>query len=402
MGDFVKPNKHHNLNKSITINESYNINLGYGTTYSNGEDQFNEETSTANYFKSSTKNINNFSMTIYQVSTVDNVPTTKSHFDYNFTTNLIEVSDTFLYIKSGMALVLLIVGLLANGLSFLIIVQQGLIKSGIWVYLAALACTDSLALIMGCIHEFSKPPVYIFGNIQNNNDIFCKFFTSFSYLWTLMSNYIISFMSIERCIIILNPYKVPPGQKRATFSVMIIIAVILIAQPTYVFNCFGLVEFDALDLKFCTMFPKYENISSYIFMTEALILAVIPIILVTVANFCIIFSLIKRHKNEELNKVHKNAKKDINISIMLGTISLLFLISLTPSVVYYLIWNYFYDTYERAIAFDSIGWTVVCTSAIMNHSFNFFAYVLTGEIFREKLVLFFRSICCRGNPHQVG
>ncbi len=289
---------------------------------------------------------------------------------------------------------LIIVGLVANCLSFLVIVRQGLIKSGIWVYLATLAITDSLALIMGVAYEYSKPPINLFGNLQNNSDIICKFLTSFAYLWSLMSNYIISFMSVERCVIIVNPYRVPTGQKQATISVLIIVGVIVLAQPTYVFNCFGVVKFDALNLKLCTILPKYENISTYIFTIDAIIYIAIPIILIFSANFCIILSLIKRYKNGELNKVHKNAKKDINISIMLSVVSLLFLITFTPVWVYYSTWNYFSTSFEEATAFGNIAWTIIGTLSLMSHCINFFVYVLNGEIFRERLVLFLRGIAC--------
>ena len=386
-GQFVRPNKDHILPKNM--NESYNLGYGIMTYIPKNGDNNEIETSTSTYFKSSTQNANNFSMTIYNLSSVNNIPTTKPYSDYNPISNQHKLSDTFLYIKSGIALVLIIVGLVGNCLSFLIIVRQGLIKSGIWVYLATLAITDSLALITGAAYEFSKPPFNIFGNLQNNSDIFCKFLLSFGYIWSLMNNYILSFMSVERCVIIVNPYRVPPGQKRATISVLIIVGVILLVQPTYIFNCFGVVEFDALNLKLCTILPKYENIFTYIFTIDALIFIAIPIILIFSANSCIIFSLMKRYKNGKLNKVHKNSKKDINISIMLIVVSLLFLITVTPTGVYYSTLNYSSTGFEEATAFGNISWTIIGSLYQINYCLNFFVYGLTGENFRKSWCYFF-------------
>ncbi len=85
-GEFVRPNKDHILQKNM--NESYN--LGYGTmthTQRDGDNHFNDETSTSTYFKSPTQNVNNFSMTIYNSSSVNNTPTTNSYSDYNLISN---------------------------------------------------------------------------------------------------------------------------------------------------------------------------------------------------------------------------------------------------------------------------------------------------------------------------
>ncbi len=94
-------------------------------------------------------------------------------------------------------------------------------------------------------------------------------------------------------------------------------------------------------------------------MFDTFIYAVLPIILIVSANSCIAITLIKRYKNGELKKVHKNAKKDLNITYMLIAISLFFVISLTPVVIYLLTWSFFYDSVKEAMGFESIGWTII-------------------------------------------
>ncbi len=415
-GDFVQSNEDYILSKQI--NESYN--LGYVTMLFTQKDggsnrtEFNDRTSTATYFTTSKQNVNDFPMTYYNSSGFTENPSTKSplYFSNNSVIYQDEISNSFMYIKLSISLMVLIIGLVANSLSFLIIVKQGLIKSGVWVYIASLAVTDNLALIMSFFYGFSGPPFNILGDIPNSNNIFCKTLSSFGYLWALMSNYIVSFMTIQRCMLIVNPYRVPPGQRQAIISVLIIAAIIMIIQPSYVFTFIGIVELDIPNtshnnsittIKFCSMLTKYQKISMYYFMLDGFIYTVVPIILIISANSCIVFTLIKRHKNGELQKVHKNAKKDMNVTYMLLSISLLFVITLTPVIIFYVTWEYFYNSFEEAIAFESIGLTITGMLAMTNHSCNFFCYVLSGEIFRERAAIFFRSIfCCWDDPQPVG
>ncbi len=378
---------------------SYERNASYGFDYGDGE---NPKTVTPTHFTILTKNVNNHSMILYDFSSSNDTSSTQPYPSFNLVPYQPEISDGFMYFKIGIALLLIIIGLVANSFSFLIIVKQGLIQSGVWLYLATLAITDSLALIMIGIYDFSKPPFNILGNMQNNNDILCKFLANFAYLWSFVSNYIVTFMSVERALVITNPYRVPPGQKRAAISVLIVAGIILIGDTSFVFNTYGVVTFDAFNLKICTVLEKYQNIATYFLLMDVVIYGGIPIILTVSANFCIIVSLNKRHRNGELNRVHKNSQKDVNITIMLCVNSLIFVITTTPLIVYFLAWDYFYTSYEEALAFDSIGLTIINCLVMMNHSCNFFAYVLTGEIFREKAALFFRGIiCCWKNQHSI-
>ncbi len=426
-------------NYSRKINESDYGQYGYGTmTFMDRKNggryhgtAYKGGTSTAMYYTSFELSGQDFKKTYHDFSDFNEALTTNqnakefkmTHYGFsdsneqfttstqpNFIHNYNEVFNVFIYVKISVALTMLLIGLVANGLSFLIIVKQGLIQSGVWVYIASLAISDSLALTTSLISEFSKPPVNLLGNILNSNNIACKATISMNYLWSLISNYIVSCMAIERCLIILNPYKVPPGPRKAAVLVFIITVIIVGLQPTFNFNVYGIVKSEIANitdtnstiyLQACSLLPEYESISDYIFMIDLLVYSVIPIILIVSANSCIIFTLVKRARNEGLKRVHRNAKKDMNITYMLIAISSLFILSNIPLIIFLFTFDYFYSSLEEAVSFESVGYTIVTFLAILNHCCNFFCYVWSGETFREKAAIFFRGIICHWDNQQL-
>ncbi len=53
-------------------------------------------------------------------------------------------------------ILLALIGLILNSLSFIIIVQQGLIKVGFWCYMASLSIIDNMAIIMSFLVTFTS------------------------------------------------------------------------------------------------------------------------------------------------------------------------------------------------------------------------------------------------------
>ncbi len=153
MGDFVTGKEDHILTRKM--NESYSH--GYGTmlfTENVGEyyrNDFSARISVSTHFTTPKQDNNKSPVMMYksfgfeEFSTAKSLPSLENNPAID---QLDEQFNAFVYFKICLFIIILIVGLLANSFSFLIIVKQGLIKSGVWVYLAALSISDSLAIIM--------------------------------------------------------------------------------------------------------------------------------------------------------------------------------------------------------------------------------------------------------------
>ena len=85
--------------------------------------------------------------------------------------------------KAVAQLIAMPVGFLSNLLSFSIIVKQGLIKSGVWVYFAAISVNDNLNIIWMFVANFSTEPFHILGEIITRNEFSCKLLNSGAYFW---------------------------------------------------------------------------------------------------------------------------------------------------------------------------------------------------------------------------
>ncbi len=198
------------------------------------------------------------------------------------------------------------IGFLTNLLSFSIIVKQGLIKSGVWVYFAAISVNDNLNIIWMFVANFSTEPFHILGEIITKNEFSCKLLNSGAYFWGVIGVYILAIMSCERCIIMINPYRKPPSQKRAIISVVIITVISVVAYSTFVSLTYGIIKIPLGDvtLKFCSLLPDKVKYSTLVTWTNLTIPFFLPATLIIFSNAGIAFVLIKRARNTAIQRDH--------------------------------------------------------------------------------------------------
>ncbi len=248
-------------------------------------------------------------------------------------------------------LVLAFLGLIFNCLSFLIIVKQGLIEMGIWVYMATLGVVDNMALIMSIFTVFQVPPYDYVSHLFNANNASCKMLTSFRYVWNMVSYYIVCLVTTERCVLIVSPFKTPTGQNRAVIKVILVSMTVFIIQACYLYPFFGIVEVNLTDsstdiLRICMIIPEYLNYLTYLIVIDMVLYAILPIVIILVANSLIIFALIRRARNKTLCAAGKNVDKDKNITYMLLGISSYFVFTITPYLIYLNTWQFFYASFK--------------------------------------------------------
>ncbi len=322
--------------------------------------------------------------------------------------NKIKFSEILSNVNSIIRLVWLIMalgGLIFNSLSFLIIVKQGLINAGIWVYIACLSLVDNMVIIMMTIKLFSRNAPYDFiGDAFIVNNILCKFLTSAAYLCSTLSYYIMCLMTVERCVQILRPFKTPTGQKQAVIKVIILCMIISIVQTSSIWPTHGLFDLNLVDeltnstisLSFCTMLSEYQT-NAYLtalFAVEMILFAILPIIMVISANSLIVFALIRRAKNNALASTSRNKNKDKNITYMLLAISSYFLLSLMPYLIYLNTWHFFYENFTDAFSNESTASNILVCLLASNSCINYIFYSISGGTFREQAQLFFKSLKC--------
>ncbi len=314
------------------------------------------------------------------------------------------------HINKGYRIIVRIVGLVCNTLSFLIIMRQGLIKMGVWVYIASLSLCDNFSIIidsLNMLNEFSSEPIGYLDNLTANSEVFCKLHSILFVIPLVTGNYLLAIMSCERAGLILNPYKIPSSPKKALLVVCLATLVLILVYSIFINLVIGVVHVEvplfngadnsslmanesfSLTFKYCTM---YENNVNLYLSIETTIYLLIPAALIIIANICIITALMRRARN--LN-IHRDTSKvnDIRITKMLIFVNIYFVLTVSPYQLYgVFLWPYFYDNFQDAFAYDNITWILLNSLYITSTSANFFIYVASGQIFRNAAKEYFGKL----------
>ncbi len=303
-----------------------------------------------------------------------------------------ESSSTLLVdIKGYYFVIMTIIGLIANTLSFLIIVTRRLVSTSVGTYLACLAVFDSLSLIFRFSYQVSEHVLKV--NFLLISHLSCKLFM-FGFLTAgLVSNYIIVLVTAERCYVILSPYTLKtPGPKQALISVILVFVLII----TYNFHIFFTHEIVSVPIgnnntiEFCDALAKH----AYYFTTvhpwvDQAIFAWIPAISILTANIIIILFLIRHTQSNTAQQI--NRKEQVRLTYMLLVVSFFFTATTLPSGLYYgFAPIYLYDGPSEALGPHNVTWAVLTCVTHLNYSCNFFLYILSGRRFRQEAVAYFR------------
>ena len=294
-----------------------------------------------------------------------------------------------------MSMFFVLLGLLGNSLSIVVFSSKDMNYISSNVYLLVLAISDSLYLItvlftktltlFRCMYLVTVPM-----DIFNRSTVMCKLL---QYLLGLFSDYsacLIMAFTVERFIAVYIPlrYKDVCTVVRAKVTCVIFFLVISTFIAPYHFLFMGRPE--GYDV--CTIMPQHEHIFSSLYIVEAVVFRVIPVLVIAVLNVHIIIrvtilTIIKR--KQKLGNSQNNKKKDdrgLQLTIMLILVSTTYISVYMPVLVNFFLWKLkrsdILDISRKSLMLMQ-NYTQVLY--IGGFAINFFLYTLSGRIFREKL-----------------
>ena len=298
------------------------------------------------------------------------------------------------------------IGLGANSCALLVLLKSSIIKSSTGIYLAFLAVYDNLFLVAHLIYSYS----YLFRLSQ----LTCKLFSAAMVSITTISCYILVIMTVEKCYVLTNPYKTKPTQKQAltVATVSVITITLLLAIPTGITH--GLTPL-SVDQTFsnspfsdvadnnnfpttvnekivCGVLPQYENFSEKVFFPILVLLTrLLAPLIVIICNLKIIIYLRKHAIQVAPLNATSNPNNDKRITKLLMTVSLCFVLLITPSGIYVILIPYFYDDITEALDPDNPAYQAVVDCLLINHSINYFLYIIASKTFRKEAKAVFKS-----------
>ncbi len=291
-----------------------------------------------------------------------------------------------------------VTGITTNSLSLAVIFKQGLIKSSIWIYIASLCIADICTLISGFTFKFSQKPISLLGDILNRNVIACKAITALLNLSSVCSQYLLATMIVARCVTVLKPYKQPATRKQTVGYIFLIVIGMSLLYAPYISITHDVIEISlsknsSQEIEFvCTVSPKYSQIYRYVVWIDMTIYFIIPLVIILISNFAIMFKLHQRSNSKYIQRDFAKSQEDIRITYMLIALSCFFILVMAPHAIYHIITPYVYTSPGEAYAPDNIIWAVIFNLQLTNFSCNMFLYVASGSKFRSQLKNFLKGM----------
>ena len=284
---------------------------------------------------------------------------------------------TYLYMYTLMPIY--VVGIVGNSLSTVVVTRGSFRHMSSGVYLLLLSLADLGTCIAISIIWLDE--LYLNSAIGRIGWL-CKLGSYVQNVFFVMSSWMIVAITAERAIIIALPHKSKAilTRKRA-WRVSGCVLFVLCALNTYQPIIYGVEPGDS-----CFLTEDYNNnLSGVIFgVVDALQYALIPLVILLVCNIILVHNLCKSlHFHSAAGVAQSTDAGTRRIIPMVITISVVFMVLTFPGALFLLS-----DYIPRDILWmppsRELWFEIVNMFRYLNHTINFFLYLLTGPKFRQE------------------
>lgn len=281
------------------------------------------------------------------------------------------------------------VGIVGNTLNICVLRRKRFTGSTVSLYLPLIATADNFVLITGIIPEWLQyMGIVIFGDISPWT---CKFEKFFFYTFGDIAIWLLTAFTFDRFCAVCFPMKrhvmcshhrVLIGCGSLALAAVLKNIMVFWTRGTQYIDVNGQTIVDNCGYPSSTA----EYISKYVrpWIAFALVNA-LPFVLIITFNIVIVRVLVKRKDLTASPKQGDSQGRRPQTSIMCISVSVLFLVTITPSMVLLIgkpYWDNNSDSYR-------ISKAVANVMVYLNHSLNFFMYCMSGARFRTELVAMF-------------
>ena len=309
------------------------------------------------------------------------------------------------------SLLFFLTGMVGNSLSVAVFSSKEMICVSSNIYLLVLAISDTLYLlsvfftktltVARCMYFVNVPM-----DIYNRSTAMCKILQFFLDLFADYSACLIMAFTVERFIAVYMPlkYKDLCTLVRAKLTCFIIFAIVSVFIAPYHFLYIG----RPFDYDVCTMLPETDAIFSNLYIVEAVIFRVIPVIVIAVLNVQIIIrvtmvTMLKRKQKFGQSQINKKKKDDrgMQLTIMLILVSTSYILVYIPVLVHFVMWKL--QRAKMLVVSDKTMTLMQNYTHVLyigGFSINFFLYTLSGRIFREQLYKLCGKCGIRQHPRK--
>ncbi|XP_048237981.1 growth hormone secretagogue receptor type 1-like [Haliotis rufescens] len=298
-------------------------------------------------------------------------------------------------------------GVIGNIISFCVLVMTSLRKTTTCLYLATIACMDSLILVIDLVFYLRR--YYTYSHTDETCGIlYFIFYTTIHYDVLLLLS-----MTAERYVAVsfpLHAHSLITLKK----AVIVIVTLAFFSLGVNLHNLFTRsADFDSSKQ---TTFCGYDGETNKFFVTkvfpwiDSALYCFIPMTSLFVLNFLIIANL-KRAAKKQQNLTHtlkgtagnRPGQSQRQLTVMLMLVSFAFLFLSAPVAIIIIVQRYaWFPKTPHEVAVFHLVHAIIDNLMYTNHTINFLLYCISGQKFRTEL----RRLCCsrrrsrRSNTHS--
>ncbi len=277
--------------------------------------------------------------------------------------------------------ILTLVGIVGNLLTIATTQRKRLRLSPIYVYMTALACADTLVLVLDFLNNWV---VIVSGvHLVSSSLEFCQ---TYNFLFTSLYTYaawLVTCIACERCIVVWWPLKAKRLSTLRKSRVIVCVSLVLCG----VIHSYNFLIWD-MRAGHCDMSLEH----AYFFLNvypwlSAVAYSYLPVTMIVVCNILILVGLKKAAKRRKMLSTQEN-RDTRSLTITMVAICVTFVVNTIPLTIFFAVLVGAGQYVQRTPAM-SLGRNIILILGLTNHSINFFLYVMTSSKFREEL----RGLC---------
>ncbi|CAF2821093.1 unnamed protein product [Rotaria sp. Silwood2] len=289
-------------------------------------------------------------------------------------------------------LCLTVFGCTGNILTLIILNQRFFRKTPSAILISALCIADCIVLCLQSLKIVAK--VYFPITSYDCIVFFCLDVSRFMSVW------IVCFINLERCSLVFNPCHIPhlTSRIKSCLFVMILFTISLLIFSHYVVHLNMEYTYDSNETSIihsvCTYKPGFNRVAWEFLRSASTYWLTVPICII--CNIIIIKCLfqasrIERTLNNDLTYSLNLSSKQRQLTAMLVTSSVCFVLTATPSTVHAI----YLAISENTSLRQYIIYIYINILLHFHHAVNFLAFVFSCARFRAELIGLFHNYLCR-------
>ncbi|CAH1797157.1 unnamed protein product [Owenia fusiformis] len=297
------------------------------------------------------------------------------------------------------------IGLIGNILTITVLCATRMRKTTSSLYLTILAISDCMVLICGLGRRWVS---YQWGkDIRNQHELACKIHMFLTYTFIDFSAWLLAAVTVDRVITVYMPLHARRISTKKNAAIAIIVTfVVLMGINAQILFTHGnrTIPWNG---GFYT-YPCTYNDGNVFFHNivwkwiDGAVSSYLPFFILIISNIVIAIQLLRsaEMRKKTMNVSKQSGDSTASLSIMLITISMVFLVLTGPVVVYLITWDQWHEDKSHAnISKLRLVWACLNMLLYSNYCVNFFMYCLSGKRFRSEMMILFRCTSRKRNGH---